>query len=109
MRRMRPACLLPLAVLLAPAWAGAVSCEDLREQVLGRYRANGVADAQIDIVELADAGREVGRCDRGARKLVLRARGAGASPVAASAPPPRAVITECDDGRTVTTGRCRPS
>lgn len=105
MRRMRPACLLPLAVLLAPAWAGAVSCEDLREQVLGRYRANGVADAQIDIVALSDTGREVGRCDRGARKLVLRARGAGA----ASVPPPRAVITECDDGRTVTTGRCRPS
>ncbi|MBN8489017.1 MAG: hypothetical protein J0M20_15000, partial [Burkholderiales bacterium] len=96
---------LPLLVLLAPAWAGAVSCEDLREQVLGRFKVNGVADAQIDIVDPAAPGREVGRCNRGANKLVLRPRGAAT----ATAPAPRAVITECDDGRTVTAGRCRPS
>lgn len=107
MPHMRCAHLLTLVVLLAPAWAGAVSCEDLREQVLGRFKANGVADPQIDIVDPAAPGREVGRCNRGANKLVLRSRGAAAAP--APAPAPRAVITECDDGRTVTAGRCRPS
>jgi len=97
------------ACLLLPAWAGAVTCEDLREQVLAKYRANGVADVQIEIVDTAAAGREVGRCDRGARKLVLLAKGGTAPQAAASTPPARPVITECDDGRTVTPGRCKPS
>lgn len=105
-----------LAGLLAAASTPghALPCEELRRSVEAKIRARGVAAFSVVVVDAAAsaAGPVVGSCDLGTRKLVYL-RGAGpAASAAAAVPAPRppakaAVITECADGRVITTGTCR--
>jgi hypothetical protein len=103
-------------LLLLPVAAQAVDCETLRAQVEAKIRANGVAQPVVRVVDAAApaAGRLVGNCERGAKKLVYTAPAASAS--STSPPPPAAsaaagrrppVVTECADGRVITEGSCR--
>lgn len=117
-------CALGLAVLAGSANAADI-CEPLREQIEVQIAATGTTGFAVVVVD-ADAevaGKVVGTCAKGARKLVYvragngSAGGTGAASrpvrptVTALAPQPRKgqVITECRDG-TVMQGSvpCKP-
>jgi Protein of unknown function (DUF1161) len=112
-------CLLGLGLLASGAHAADV-CEPLREQIEVRIAATGATGFAVVVVD-ADtemAGKVVGTCAKGARKLVY-VRGAVSGPGARPARPVAAApvarskeantITECRDG-TVVRGyaSCKP-
>lgn len=92
---------------LAASAAGAVTCEELREQIEHKIRAAGVAQLLVSVVDAAAsaAGRVVGSCDRGARKIVYMPGRAASAPSGRSGD---AILTECRDGRVLRGGSCRP-
>ncbi len=98
-------------LLAASAAQGAgADCEALRAAIQARIRAHGVADAVVAIEDAGATprGKVVGQCELGTKRLVqLAAPPARPASSAASAPPRSRVITECDDGRTVTPGPCK--
>ena len=110
-------------VLLAGSAQAADVCEPLREQIEVQIAATGATGFAVIVVDVDAevAGKVVGTCAKGSRKLVyVRAGGAapGAKlvrPVGPAAAPPVArgkdanIITECRDG-TVVRGNatCRP-
>lgn len=115
---MMPLCLLGLGLLAGGAHAADV-CEPLREQIETQIAAAGTTGFAVVVVDANAelAGKVVGTCAKGARKLVyVRGTGAGAKPAprpAAPAPATRSkdasTITECRDG-TVVRGyaTCKP-
>jgi hypothetical protein len=111
-KRSTTAVLLLLSAL--PAWAD--NCDAIRAQIDAKVRAGGVVNFRLDTVDAAApaAGRVVGTCDLGKRKIVYVA-GAPASVAAVPAGPASAVkrtatesiITECRDGSMPRDGTCR--
>ncbi len=112
-KRLGPA----LALLVV---AGAVqaqgNCEPIRAGIEARIQAAGVTDFSVVTLDAAASapGREVGRCERGSRKILYQRGEAGvaaatpavtpsAKPATSAAP----VITECKDGRVTVGGDCR--
>jgi len=96
---------------LATLWIGAApahaeSCEEIRARIDAKIRASGVATFTLATVDAASsaAGRTVGTCDKGAKKIVYVQHGKAAA--ARDAPP---VITECRDGSVSVGGDCRKS
>jgi hypothetical protein len=87
------------------------NCEPLRQQIEAKFKANGVARVQLQVVDAAasSAGRVVGTCERGSRKIVRLADGPGASPEPAQAANGKSapILTECKDGTTSMGGSCR--
>lgn len=119
----RPALALVLLMLAGAAQAQG-NCESIRAGIEAKIRAAGVADVSVVTVDAASSapGREVGRCERGSRKILYQRSAAGAAPTTAVTPPaaqpavkpavkPAAaaapVITECKDGRVTVGGDCR--
>ena len=115
--------MLNFALLLATlVWAGTASaapnCDAIRAQVDAKIRASGVSNFTLSIVaaDAPVAGKVVGSCDLGTRKIVYVA-GSQAARAAASAPPvsrPAPVrasrepmLTECKDGRVLVGGDCK--
>lgn len=98
----------------AAAPARANNCDEIRAGIDAKVRAAGVAAFTLSVVDVAASapGREVGRCDRGAKKILYVADGK-AAPASVAPPPPAPaaapkrppVLTECKDG-SVTTGDC---
>jgi hypothetical protein len=105
-----------LASLPWPALAQVLSCEELRQTVESKIRSKAVAGFAIQIVEAGSnsQGQVVGTCDRGAKKLLyVKATGSdlsvSAAEVAKTGTNPKLppVITECADGRVISSGNCR--
>lgn len=108
--------LVAVAALAFAAPALANNCDQIRAGIDAKVRAAGVAAFTLSVVDVAASapGREVGRCGRGAKKILYVAEGKGAPAAPVATPPPApaapskrsaAVLTECKDG-TVTTGDC---
>jgi hypothetical protein len=98
-------------VLLAAPAAGqtmsmGLSCDELRAQVEARIRAAGVTQFSVTAVDAAASapGREVGRCERGARKLLYRQHGAADAPARRQRDDD--ILTECRDGTVTRGGNC---
>lgn len=98
-----------VVVMLVAALAGSAgaapaadNCESIRAQVEAKVRAGGVAEFRLEVVDAQAkvAGKVVGSCALGTRKIVYTARAASA-PASAER-----VLTECRDGR-VTYGDCQ--
>lgn len=109
----RVAAALALAATCLPARAA--GCDELRQSIEARIRANGVESFTVTVVDAAASapGKVVGTCEQQRKKLVYL-RGAAVAPAPASAPvaassarPAPAVITECADGRVITQGTCK--
>jgi len=106
-----------LAVLAVCPTARAIDCRTLSEQIASKLRAGGIERFTLATVDAAApaAGRVVGSCEQGARKIVYLAtvvRGASAAEPATAPSAPtrrgeRTVITECRDGSTPADGRCK--
>jgi Protein of unknown function (DUF1161) len=110
-------------ISLALGWAchAAVgqTCEAIQAQIDTKIRATGTANFNLATVpaESTAAGKLVGTCDRGAKKILYTRVGsvAGASSVAASAvqpnrvknPTPSPMLTECKDGSMSLGGDCK--
>jgi len=101
------------------------SCETIRAQIDAKVRAGGVNDFKLSVVGADEpaAGRVVGSCDLGTKKIMYERAGANmgtatstssttsaAGQPAATAPRARSnrVITECKDGSVSTDGTCKP-
>ena len=112
-----PLCVLAAGLLASSAHAADVS-EPLREQIEFQIAATGATGFAVVVVDADDplAGKVVGTCAKGSRKLVyVRGAGVGAKSARPVAPVPVArgkdanTITECRDG-TVVRGyaTCKP-
>jgi Protein of unknown function (DUF1161) len=122
--------LVPLATVLALACSAsyASNCDELRAQIEGKIKAAGVASFTVTVVDSATsaAGKVVGSCDRGAKKIMyLQSPAPGntaqpakptataptAQPVTKAKAPAKAagdaILTECKDGSTSIGGSCK--
>jgi Protein of unknown function (DUF1161) len=112
-------CVLGFGLWASGAHAADV-CEPLREQIEVQIAATGATGFAVVVVDADDplAGKVVGTCAKGARKLVYvrgAITGSGTKPARPLAPAPVArnrdanMITECRDG-TVVRGNatCKP-
>lgn len=116
----RAALAATLVLLAAPAAAQTMDCERLREQITAKFRAGGIAQPNLQVLDkdAATPGQVVGRCEQGSRKIVrLAAAESGSAPPAAAAPAARAttavrrgadddLLTECLDGSVQRGGDC---
>jgi hypothetical protein len=101
----------PAWLLIAAPSVWANNCDALRSAIETKIRANGVAQPQISVVPMdTDApGRVVGSCAKGTMKILYSA-GPNSAPNTAPHTAPKAppvVITECADGRVITSGSCK--
>ena len=115
-----PSTLAGLLVLMGSAQA-AGNCDTIRDQIDAKIRASGVSRYTLTVVDAGTtaAGRNVGSCERGSRKIMYvqdgKPEAAGAAPAASAAssgqPPhkrgPDGVLTECKDGTVSLGGSCR--
>jgi Protein of unknown function (DUF1161) len=126
--------LVPLAAILTMACSAsyASNCDELRAQIEGKIKAAGVASFTVTVVDstASAAGKVVGTCERGAKKIMyLHSPASGAATPAATptathqAAPPAAppvtkakapakaagdaILTECKDGSTSIGGSCK--
>ena len=109
---LKPSLALAAVLLAGGAW-GAEGCDTLRTQIEAKIRAAGVMQFSLVVVDAgaAAAGKTVGSCDRGAKKIVYAqsaAAGASSPPRPAPARPTRApILTECRDGSVSVGGDCK--
>lgn len=91
------------AVIADAAFAQAASCESLRAQIDAKVRASGASGYTIAIVpaDAKAAGKVVGQCELGTKKIVYM------TGAAASAPRDAPVLTECKDGTVTLGGDCK--
>jgi hypothetical protein len=116
-----PALAMLLTILHSHASAQALSCQELQARVEAKIRGNGVESFSVLIVEASSqaSGQVVGSCERGEKKLVyIKGKTAVSttsppgstavtSPASAAKPKATPIITECADGRVITTGSCK--
>lgn len=96
--------LVLLPGLLAPAQA--ITCDELRDQIDAKLRAGGLTRYSLLVVDAgasAPAGRVLGSCDRGARRILQLPGGGATRPAARD----DAILTECRDGSVKMGGSCR--
>ncbi len=106
--------LAALSLLVATAGAAAGTCETLRAQIETKIRVAGVTVFTLEVVDASQtaAGRVVGTCDQGAKKIVYAQGPSADRPPAVAAKPPAtrrtdAILTECKDGSVSVGGDCR--
>jgi hypothetical protein len=63
-----------LLLVAAPAMAQRKDCEELKTEIEGKIKANGVKEFTLQIVANEDAkdGTVVGSCDGGTKKIVYK-------------------------------------
>ncbi|WP_127999570.1 DUF1161 domain-containing protein [Piscinibacter defluvii] len=95
-----------LALAGAASHAGS-NCDTLREQIDAKVRASGVSNFTLQVVDAQAkvAGKVVGSCELGTRKIVYSQGPAAAASTAR--PRDGKILTECRDG-SVTYGDCKP-
>jgi hypothetical protein len=110
--------------LLSALHCHAITCEELRPQVEARIRAGGVTQFSLTVADdvAPSAGKVVGTCDHGARKLVylpgVPALKSMVTPAAKPSAAPRVapaqslkkneqIVTECKDGSVPLQGDCK--
>ena len=100
--------ILTLATLsLASSASWANNCDAIRSQIETKIKASGVTDFSLAVVE-ADArtaGRVVGTCDLGTKKIVYATSSASAP--SSAKPKPQPILTECKDGSVSLGGECK--
>jgi hypothetical protein len=65
--------LLALAGVTLPAPAAGLDCDELIDKISRRLESKHVTDYQLKAVPVEErhAGKEVGRCERGSKKVML--------------------------------------
>jgi hypothetical protein len=91
---------------MGPASA-AGGCDALMAEIDTKIRAGGVNDFTLAAVDAADsalAGKVVGSCELGTKKIVYSRPGPPAAPAGLRREP---ILTECKDGSVTVGGDCR--
>jgi Protein of unknown function (DUF1161) len=116
---MLKAALISLALGLACSAAVGQTCESIRSEIEQKIRATGTTDFSLATVpaESSAAGKLVGTCDRGAKKILYTRVGSASAAASVAAPsvrPNRAtsaaaqpMLTECKDGSMSLGGDCK--
>jgi Protein of unknown function (DUF1161) len=93
---------LGLAFALMPTVGMANNCEAIQQQIEARIKASGATGWTLTTVPVDTqlAGKVVGQCDLGRRKIVYQT----GTRAAAKAEPP--ILTECKDGSISLGGDC---
>ncbi len=115
------------SLLLAASACQASNCDAIRDSIDAKIRAAGVSRFTLSIVDVgtAAAGRNVGSCERGSKKIMyvqggtpaaatsvasVASEASAASTASAGKPPqrrgPDGVITECKNGAVAPGGSC---
>ncbi|VTU14249.1 hypothetical protein SRS16CHR_00998 [Variovorax sp. SRS16] len=96
-----------VALLLAGAASRASTCEDISAQIDAKIKASGVVGYTLATVDAGAqvAGKVVGSCDLGTRKIVYARSDSAATAPARSRDEP--MLTECKDGSVSMGGNCR--
>lgn len=83
------------------------NCASIRAGIEAKIRAAGTANFSLRTVATDDrvAGRTVGSCDRGAKKIVY-VRGAASAPTPQAPHTRDGIVTECRDGSVRVGGDC---
>ena len=102
-----------LPLLLANAASGADNCDAIRAQIESRIKAGGVASFTLTTVDAAasGAGKLVGTCALGSKKILYVAAAPAAGGAATTKPAKtkgEAMLTECKDGSMSVGGDCKP-
>jgi hypothetical protein len=112
-----------MALLLA-LHCHAITCDELRPQVEAKIRAGGVTQFSVSVADAQapSAGKLVGSCDHGAKKLIyvpgVPTAKPTITPMANPSAAPRAtpaeslkkneqIVTECKDGSVPLKGDCK--
>lgn len=111
--------LIALAATAAASASHANNCEPIRAQIDAKYRAGGIQNFSLTIVDAAASapGKVVGSCGNGSKRILFATPGQPGTPAAPppAAPPPvtaprsageKPILTECKDG-TVSYGNCK--
>ncbi len=95
------------AVLLASPASRADNCDAIRAQIEAKIRASGVAAFTLSTVEAgaAVAGKVVGTCGLGTKKIVYAPSAVPAAPK--RGPRDEPILTECKDGSVSLGGECK--
>jgi hypothetical protein len=94
---------------MGPASA-AGGCDALMAEIDAKIRAGGVNDFNLAAVDAADsalAGKVVGSCELGTKKIVYSRPGPPAAPAGPAGPRREPILTECKDGSVTVGGDCR--
>jgi Protein of unknown function (DUF1161) len=118
---LKPAYFATLLILACTA-SYANNCDDLKAQIEGKIKAAGVANFTVTVADTAAnaAGKVVGSCDKGAKKIMyLQSPATSAAPASTASassakpkPPAKAsggnaILTECKDGSSSIGGTCK--
>lgn len=104
---------LAAAVLLAAAASGACAadsnCETIRAGIDAKIRASGVSAFSLGVVpaQASAAGKVVGTCELGAKKIVYVAQAASGPGAVPGRARDEKILTECKDGSVSLGGDCR--
>lgn len=92
---------LGLTGLLPAAFGQGRNCEHLRDEIAAKFRAGGMPQVDLRIVAAdgPSAGRVVGQCAQGSKRIV---HVPGSTPARAE----EALLTECRDGTVSVGGSC---
>lgn len=104
---LRPFAAAALALAASAGAAGDSNCDAIRAGIDAKIRASGVSTFSLSIVpaQAAAAGKVVGSCDLGTKKIVyVAAAASGAAPARAR---DDRILTECKDGSVSLGGDCR--
>jgi hypothetical protein len=110
--------------LLSALHCNAITCDELRPQVEARIRAGGVTQFNVTVGDAVapSAGKVVGTCDHGAKKLIYLPGVPALKPMVTPAAKPSAaprvapaeslkkneqIVTECKDGSVSVQGDCK--
>jgi Protein of unknown function (DUF1161) len=110
---------VPLALVCTASHAD--NCDALREQIQGKIKAAGVASFTVVVVDSAAgaAGKVVGTCAKGAKKIMYTQQSVAPSTTAPAAAQPASkpslpakkaaapILTECKDGSVSVGGSCK--
>jgi hypothetical protein len=69
--------IVALLLVAAPAMAQRKACEELKAEIEGKIKANGVKEFTLEIVanEEVKDGKVVGSCDGGTKKILYKRGG----------------------------------
>jgi hypothetical protein len=85
------------------------NCAPIRAGIEAKIRAAGTANFTLSTVaaDASVAGKVVGSCDRGAKKIVYLQAGTSVPATPTVSPPRERIVTECKDGSVSVGGDCR--